>query len=134
MSNLTKEQELLWRYAHAALGSLVRTVTTEEMVAVLAEHEGEWVAALGDPDRELLWVKSGSSHGVYEDDKRAVFTLAFREQGSGNPSMFVDAPLVLTFAKAVPLTGKCWVHDGGLIWRSRFGDYDGHTLTMVWAK
>jgi hypothetical protein len=77
-----------------------------------------------------------------EDDDTATFAISEHEQGAGNPSVYVNAPLVLSFTKRalvpnqkevpeLPMTGSCALYTGGVEFRLGFGDYAGHTLTLV---
>ena len=60
-----------------------------------------------------------------------LFTIAKTEQGAGNPSLLVDAPIVLSLHDDLPLTGGCKLHTAGLVFDLSFGDYENHTLTLV---
>jgi hypothetical protein len=60
-----------------------------------------------------------------------VFAVAKTEQAAGNPAVFVDAPLVLTFTRKAKPHADFALYTGGLTIAPRFGDYAGHTLTLV---
>jgi hypothetical protein len=114
------------------LGTYVGPATTEEALRALADHTpGEWIARLTDPDGKTIY-KTGWSWHFIENDEQAVFAVYLRESGAGSPSLAVDAPIVLTFAKHAPsLTAECSLYTGGLTIRFGFGEYAGHTLAML---
>jgi hypothetical protein len=113
------------------LGGYVGPATTAEAIKALSDHSGEWVIGLHAPDGELLWVKNGWDWGYVEDEDRALFVIAGTEQGSGNPAVFVDAPIALSFAKGTELIGECSLYAGGLVFKLAFGDYADHMLTVL---
>jgi len=114
-----------------ALGVYVGPVGTAEAVAALAAHP-EWVALLGDESAgEIVLQGHGWNCEDDENDERFVFTLARTEQGAGNPAVYVRPKLVLSFNKSIPLTGGCDQYTGGLVFKLGFGDYKGHTLTLL---
>jgi hypothetical protein len=117
------------------LGGYVGPVSIEELIAALDDHTpGEWVVGMNDPEGKLLWVRNGWSW--YCDDDTApsplvVFAIARNESGAGNPAIYVDAPLVLTFARETRLMSECHRYTDGLTITPQFGEYAGHTLTLV---
>jgi hypothetical protein len=114
------------------LGVYVGPVAIEDAIRALEGHTpGEWVMQLVSPENETLWHKTGWSWTLVESDDYAVFTVAFSEQAAGNPSLYVDAPLVLTFAKGIGGMGEIKQYVGGLVFKFGFGDYAGHTLTLL---
>jgi hypothetical protein len=114
-----------------ALGVYVGLATTSEAIKTLSDHTpGEWVIRLTDPDGRMLWYKHGWSWEIIEGEE-TVFMVSLREQGDGNPAVSVDAPLVLSFAKDMPLSSECNQYSGGLELKLDFGDYRDHTLTLV---
>jgi hypothetical protein len=60
-----------------------------------------------------------------------VVVLARTEQHAGNPSVHVDAPLVLVFHKGTKPTAEFELFSGGIVMRPKFGDYAGRTLTLI---
>src|SRR5438105_4013114 len=79
------------------LGVYVGRVSTDEVIRALAGHTpGEWVMQLADPSGATLWHKQGWSWEIVEGENRVVFTVAGTEQGAGIPSLYVDAPVVLS--------------------------------------
>jgi len=86
---------------------------------------------LTGPANETVWNRQGWSWDLVEDATRAVLVISLREQGAGNPALFVDAPVVLSFAKDMDLSTECSAYSGGLSFKFGFGDYAGHTLTML---
>jgi len=117
------------------LGGYVGPMTLDEVLAALDEHTpGEWYAEMRDPDGRQLWVKSGWSwYGNDEGEKAdvVVFAVAASEQAAGNPAVYVDAPLVLTFVRDLPMSAKCERYTNGLTLALGFGDYAMHTLSLV---
>lgn len=117
-----------------ALGVYVGPATFADIVSTLGDHSpGKWVMQLKGPNGEFLWHKDGWSWKVVESDEYVVFAVARSEQGAGIPSLYVDAPLVLTFLKTEDgeLSAACSLYSGGLVLDLGFGDYAGHTLTLV---
>ena len=112
------------------LGVYIGLLTTGEAIKTLAEHTpGEWVMLLHSPDGELVWRKTGWSWEIAEGES-VMFAAASRGSGAGNPAMYTDA-VVLSFAKDMDLKGSCEQYSGGLVFRFGFGDWEGHTLTML---
>jgi hypothetical protein len=61
-----------------------------------------------------------------------MFAVNLKESGADNPSLAVNAPIVLLFAKGgLDLQGETSLYTGGLAFRFGFGDYAGHTLAMI---
>jgi hypothetical protein len=114
------------------MGVYVGPGTAADAIKALADHTpGEWVMGLTDAEGETVWRGRGWSWEIVENDEEAVFAVGRKEQGAGNPAVYMDAPLVLSFAKEMPLEAECDLYTGGLVFRLGFGDYEGQTLTMV---
>lgn len=114
------------------LGTYVGPASIEEAIRALDEHTpGEWVMRLTDPDGKTLWHKTGWSWYLTENEEEAMFAVNLTEQGAGNPSLAVDAPIVLAFSKRVKLHAEPSLYTGGLSFRFAFGDYAGHTLALI---
>jgi hypothetical protein len=109
------------------LGVYIEPATTEDAIRALADHTpGEWVMELANPNGELLWRKRGWSWNLVEDNDEAMFAVALREQHGGNPSMYADAPLVLSFVKgSMEMSGDCDLYSGGLVFRFGFRRLQG---------
>jgi hypothetical protein len=116
------------------LGTFVGSMNTAEAIKAVRDNTpGEWIVFLETPDSELLLRAHGWSWDVVEDDKQAVLVVSGTEGCAGNPVIYKDAPLVLSFVKSRDLTDQCSLYTGGLVLKSLFGDYHDHTLTLlVW--
>lgn len=113
-----------------ALGAYIGPATFGEIVDALEAHS-EWVAELRDPSGTLLWRKAGWSWHTVKTDDSFMFAAAKTEQGAGNPTFYIDAPVVLVLHRELPSTASCKLYVGGLVFTPGFGDYRGHTLTLV---
>ena len=120
-------------YFESALGVYIGPADLSDVIDALAEHTpGYWIVRLEDDDGRLIWHHSGWSwHVVDPGDSALVFAIAVTEQVMGNPGMLVDAPLVLWFAKNLPLGGEASRYSGGLVFKPAFGDYNGRTLRLA---
>lgn len=93
-------------------------------------------AAVGNPN---AYVQAKAGHSSFSITERYVHAaqVAFpgaverSEMAAGNPAVFVDAPLVLSFAKDTLMTAECELYSGGVVFKPKFGDYAGRTISLI---
>ena len=68
------------------------------------------------------------------EHEEAVFAITTTGDGSGNPAVNINAPIVLTFSKRLRLISPCDIYSGGLVFTLTglgFGQYEGHRLGLI---